>query len=90
MNKRLKEMTNEWMQLERKTLEQRQIAEKFYDDNLMKLIEKDFIQRNQDMVFEEVNYLVVSVGTSYEPIVFCVEYSASKAKAYPVSVYGEI
>lgn len=63
MNNQLKKMTNEWMQLERKTLEQRQIAEQFYDENLMKLIEEDFIERNQDMVFEEVEYLVVSVGT---------------------------
>lgn len=63
MNNQLKKMTNEWMQLEIKTLEQRQIAEQFYDENLMKLIEEDFIERNQDMVFEEVEYLVVSVGT---------------------------
>ena len=50
MNQRLKAMTNEWMQLERKTLKQRQIAEQFYDNNLMKLIEEDFIRRNQDKV----------------------------------------
>ena len=50
MNQRLKAMTNEWMQLERKALKQRQIAEQFYDNNLMKLIEEDFIRRNQDKV----------------------------------------
>lgn len=69
MNKELKKMTNEWMQLERKTFEQRQIADQFYDDNLMKLIEEDFVLRNKDKVNERVEYLVVSVGTSYEPIV---------------------
>ena len=69
MNQRLKAMTNEWMQLERKALKQRQIAEQFYDNNLMKLIEEDFIRRNQDKVLEEIEYMVVSVGTSYEPIV---------------------
>ena len=53
MNNQLKTMTNEWMHLERKTLEQRKIAEKFYDENLIKLIEEDFIQRNRDMVSEK-------------------------------------
>ena len=65
----LKELTAQWMQLERKTLEQRKNAAKFYDDYLMKPIEEEFVRNNQDMVFEEVEYMVVSVGTSYEPIV---------------------
>ena len=69
MNKELSKITREWMELERKTLEQRKLADEFYDQHLMKLIEKDFIERNRDMVFEEVRYLIVSVGTSYEPIV---------------------
>lgn len=69
MNKNLLQKTQEWMQLERKTFEQRQIAEKFYENHLMKLIEEDFIERNKKQVFETVEYLVVSVGTSYEPIV---------------------
>ncbi len=69
MNQELKNMTEEWMALERKTLEQRKEAEKFYESNLMKLITDDYIERNKDKVFEDVKYLVVSVGTSYEPIV---------------------
>lgn len=73
MNKELEKMTGEWMQLERKTIEQRQIAEQFYDDHLMKLIEEDYIRRNQMLVYEEVSYLVVSVGTSYEPIVLNIQ-----------------
>ena len=68
MNQNLREKTEEWKQLERKTLEQRKLAETFYDENLMDLITEDFIERNKDLVFEEVRYLVVSVGTSYEPI----------------------
>lgn len=47
----------------------RQIADEFYERNLMKLIEEDFIDRNKAKVFKKVEYLVVSVGTSYEPIV---------------------
>ena len=69
MNTELSTITEEWMKLERKTMEQRKLADEFYDQHLMKLIEADFIERNQDMVFEEVRYLIVSVGTSYEPIV---------------------
>ncbi len=43
MTKDLKRMTQEWMQLERKTLEQRKLADEFYENKLMKLIEGEFI-----------------------------------------------
>ena len=69
MKKDLKEFTQEWMQLERKTLEQRRQADEFYESNLMVLIEEDFIERNQEKVCEKAEYIVISVGTSYEPIV---------------------
>lgn len=69
MNKSLAEKTQEWKQLERKTFEQRKLADEFYEQNLMELIEADFIERNKSKVFEKVEYLVASVGTSYEPIV---------------------
>lgn len=73
MNENLLQKTQEWMQLERKTLEQRQQAEEFYENNLMKLIEEDFIVRNKEKVMEKVDYLVLSVGTSYEPIVLNIQ-----------------
>lgn len=38
MKKDLKEITKEWMQLERKTLEQRKQADEFYENKLMALI----------------------------------------------------
>lgn len=69
MNQNLLQKTQEWMQLERKTLEQRKLAEEFYETQLMKLIEEDFIERNRDSVYEKVDFLVISVGTSYEPII---------------------
>ncbi len=69
MSKRLKQITKEWMELERRTFEQRAIADRFYDEHLMSLIEGDFIRRNKEEVFEKVHHLVMSVGTSYEPIV---------------------
>lgn len=63
-------MTEKWMQLERKTLKQREAAELFYEKKLMKLIEEDFVTRNSSKVYEKVEYLILSVGTSYEPLVF--------------------
>ena len=68
-NNSLEKMTEEWKCLERKTLEQRKEADDFYDKNLMDLIRDDYIARNKDKMTEKVNYLVISVGTSYEPIV---------------------
>ena len=62
-------MTEKWMQLERKTLKQREAAELFYEKKLMKLIEEDFVTRNSCKVYEKVEYLILSVGTSYEPLV---------------------
>lgn len=69
----LKKLTEQWMQLERKTLEQRKKAARFYDDYLMKPIEEEYIRNNHDMVFEEVEYMIISVGTSYEPIVLDIQ-----------------
>lgn len=62
-------MTEKWMQLERKTIKQREAAEQFYEKKLMKLIEEDFIRRNAEKVFERIEYMILSVGTSYEPLV---------------------
>ena len=62
-------MTKKWMSLERKTLKQREAADEFYEKKLMKLIRDDYVQRNADKVYEKVEYLVMSVGTSYEPLV---------------------
>ncbi len=69
MNESLMKKTEEWMQLERKTLAQRKVAEEFYYENLMSLIEADYIERNKSKLYEDIKYLIISVGTSYEPIV---------------------
>ncbi len=63
------EMVEKWKSMERKTFQQREEAQRFYEDNLMRLIEKDFVKRNRDKIAETVDYLIMSVGTSYEPIV---------------------
>lgn len=78
MKKELKEITQEWMQLERKTLEQRKQADEFYENKLMALIEEDFIERNKQKVYETAEYFVISVGTSYEPIVLNIKLFSPK------------
>lgn len=69
MNKELSRLTEQWKQMERKTEQQRRLADAFYETDMMQLIEADFIARNWEQVFEQADYFIVSVGTSYEPIV---------------------
>lgn len=73
MNQELHNMTEKWKALERKTVKQREKAETFYETKLMKLIEREFIQNNSAEVFEKVEYLILSVGTSYEPLVLDIQ-----------------
>ncbi|MCD7715323.1 MAG: TIGR02710 family CRISPR-associated CARF protein [Lachnospiraceae bacterium] len=67
-DQRLEKRTEVWMGMERKTSRQREKAEKYYENNLMQLIIEHYREKNVDMVFEEVDYLILSVGTSYEPL----------------------
>ena len=69
MNKELSRLTEQWKQMERKTEQQRRLADAFYETDMMRLIEEDFIARNREQVFEQADCFIVSVGTSYEPIV---------------------
>lgn len=69
VNKILREKTELWMTLERKTLEQRKKAELFYEEEMMEHIVKEYIRNNKGKLKEKAKYLIVSVGTSYEPIV---------------------
>ena len=50
MNKVLKMKTEEWMSLERKTFEQRAIAEKFYEEEMMVQITKEYIANQEPNV----------------------------------------
>lgn len=69
----LQKATAVWKQLERKTEEQRKEAEDYYASNLMGLIEEVFIKNNRDKVYENVEYLIMSVGTSYESLVLNIQ-----------------
>lgn len=73
MNQELISMTEKWKSLERKTVKQREKAENFYETKLMKLIEEEFIANNGSKVYEKVEYLIMSVGTSYEPLVLDIQ-----------------
>lgn len=73
MNQELINMTEKWKGLERKTEKQREKAETFYETKLMKLIEEEFILNNRDNVPEKAEYLILSVGTSYEPLVLDIQ-----------------
>ena len=69
MKKSLLKKTEEWMKLERRTLEQRKKAEEYYEQELMTDITAEYLRNNKQILTEKVRYLIVSVGTSYEPIV---------------------
>lgn len=66
-------MSEKWKALERKTDKQREKAENFYETKLMKLIEEEFVTNNSSKVYEKVEYLIMSVGTSYEPLVLDIQ-----------------
>lgn len=82
MNKELQKVTKEWMKLERKTLEQRQEADRYYDEHLMDLIKKEYINKNKKEVQAVTEYLIISVGTSYEPIVLNISLLSPKKIAF--------
>lgn len=67
--KTLGELAEHWKRLERKTAEQRKKAEDYYENTLMEPIVEKFIANNQAQVTEKVECLILSVGTSYEPLV---------------------
>ena len=73
MNQELINMTEKWKSLERKTEKQREKAETFYETKLMKLIEEEFILNNRGNMPEKAEYLILSVGTSYEPLVLDIQ-----------------
>lgn len=64
----LSELAEYWKQLERKTVEQRQKADAYYENILMGPIIQAFIENNRTQE-EPVECLILSVGTSYEPLV---------------------
>ena len=69
----LTERTQEWMNLERATLKQRMIADEFYEKKLMRPIVSEFLMNNKEAVREEVEGMILTVGTSYEPLVLSIQ-----------------
>lgn len=67
------EATEKWKKLERKTAKQREAADAYYEKTLMKYIEEAFIAHNKEKVYEKADYLIMSVGTSFEPLVLSIQ-----------------
>lgn len=74
MKNELQKITQEWMELERKTSKQRQVAEMFYEEKLMSLVVAEFQKNNKNALKEKVDYLIISVGVAYEPLVLSIKY----------------
>ena len=74
MKNELQKITQEWMELERKTSKQRQVAETFYEEKLMSLVVAEFQKNNKNALKEKVDYLIISVGVAYEPLVLSIKY----------------
>lgn len=53
----------------------------------MTLIEDDFIERNKKKVFEKAEYFVISVGTSYEPIVLNIRLTYSSSMSEQTTIF---
>lgn len=73
MKSELKKITQEWMELERKTSKQRQVAELFFEEKLMALVVAEFIKSNKNALKEKVDYLIISVGVAYEPLILSIK-----------------
>ena len=40
----------------------------------MKLIEKEFLKNNKELHISDAEYLIISVGTCYEPLVLSIRF----------------
>lgn len=65
----LHELAEHWKQLERKTVKQRQAADAYYENILMEPIIQTFVENNQTKAPAVVECMIMSVGTSYEPLI---------------------
>lgn len=72
MNDDLRIKTEEWKNLERTTFKQRAVAEDYYEKKMMKLIIREFIDNNKNKVKKPIKEMILSVGTSYEPLVLSI------------------
>jgi CRISPR-associated protein (TIGR02710 family) len=69
---KLEKIINEWMRLERTTDEDWKNTEEFYNKNIMPLVISNFKKREKEKIDKNVKYMIVSVGTSFQPIVLSI------------------
>ncbi len=70
--KKMKEKRDVWYEMERSNNEQRMLAEEYYKTELMPLIIDYFVQENANKVSETCEAMVLTLGTSYEPLVLSI------------------
>lgn len=75
---KMKEKRDIWYAMDRSNNEQRMLAEEYYKTELMPLIINYYIQENTKKISETCDAMVLTLGTSYEPLVLSI--SALKPK----------
>ena len=77
MNNELQELTQKWM-----SLTPREEADKYYNETMMDLIKDVFVENNQEYLEKhldnKIEYLVVTVGKAYAPIVLTLTLTSPK------------
>lgn len=68
MNNELVEKTQIWKNMKRDTTENRLKADEYYDRELMPLIIEEFLEKSSNQIYNNIEHMIASVGTSYEPI----------------------
>jgi len=69
---KMKEKRDIWYAMDRSSNEQRMLAEQYYKAELMPLIIEYFIQENAKKVTGNCDAMVLTLGTSYEPLVLSI------------------
>ncbi|CDG37695.1 CRISPR-associated protein, TIGR02710 family [Acetivibrio thermocellus BC1] len=69
---RMKEKRDIWYAMDRSNNEERMMAEEYYKKELMPLIIEYFIQENTKKISGNCDAMVLTLGTSYEPLVLSI------------------
>ncbi len=70
----LKEKCEQWKNIGTKNINSTQEADDFYEKEVFPLVIENFIEKNSEISRNnEIDYLILSVGTSYEPLVLSIK-----------------
>jgi CRISPR-associated protein (TIGR02710 family) len=68
----LNKLTENWIKLGRSSKSEREYAEDYYDKEIMPSLINQFVEKEKSKILEKSNVMIVSVGTSYQPIVLSI------------------